>query len=241
MILFPAIDIKDGQCVRLLRGDFAKTTVFNDDPAEQARLFASAGAQWLHVVDLNGAYSGRPVNADAVLAVLKAVKIPVQLGGGIRNLETVDYWIGQGIKRLILGTAAYKDPEMLKEACRRYPRRIAVGIDARDGRVAVDGWTKTTNSKAIDIAQTFAKAGAAAIVYTDIERDGALEGPNVEATLALAQVVPVPVIASGGISSMDDLRRLKERASMLEGVICGRAVYEGRVDIKAAVDILGRS
>ncbi|MSO92354.1 MAG: 1-(5-phosphoribosyl)-5-[(5-phosphoribosylamino)methylideneamino]imidazole-4-carboxamide isomerase [Rhodospirillales bacterium] len=241
MIFFPAIDIKDGQCVRLLRGDFARTTVFNDQPFEQARLFANAGCRWLHVVDLNGAYSGRPVNAEAVLSVLKAVNVPVQLGGGIRTLDTVDYWIGQGITRLILGTAAYRDPEMLREACRRHPKRIAVSIDARNGFMAVDGWTKTTDARAADIAQTFAKAGAAAIVYTDIERDGALEGPNVEATLALAQGVPVPVIASGGISSMDDIRRLKERAPMLEGVICGRAIYEGRVDIKTAVDVLGPS
>ena len=239
MIFLPAIDLKDGQCVRLLRGEMDKATVFGDDPAAQAKIFEDAGCDWLHVVDLNGAFAGKPVNADAVLGILKAVSMQVELGGGIRSLETVDFWLDQGVRRVILGTVALRNPELVKEACRRHPGRVAVGIDAKDGFVAVEGWAEVSAMTALDLARKFEDAGVAAIIYTDISRDGAMQGPNTEATVALAKAVSIPVIASGGVSSMDDLKALKAAGGdLLEGVISGRAVYDGRIDPAAAVALL---
>jgi phosphoribosylformimino-5-aminoimidazole carboxamide ribotide isomerase len=238
MILDPAIDLKDGQCVRLLRGDMAAATVFGDDPAAQAGAFEAAGCRWLHLVDLNGAFSGRPVNGAAVEAILAAVKIPVQLGGGIRDRATIDGWIAKGVARVVLGTEAVRDPDMVRAAARDHPGRIAVGIDARAGRVAVAGWAEATEIDATELARRFEDVGVAAIVYTDIERDGALQGPNVGATAALAWAVAVPVIASGGVSSLDDLRALKASGAPLDGAIAGRALYEGRIDLAEAVDLL---
>ena len=239
MIFFPAIDLKDGQCVRLYQGDMEQVTVFGDDPGEQAKVFAGAGAEWLHVVDLNGAVSGRPVNEDAVTAILGAVDIPIQLGGGIRDMETVDFWLGRGIKRVILGTAAVRAPELVKQACERHPGRVAVGIDARDGLVAVEGWTETSEITALGLARRFEDCGVAAIIHTDISRDGAMGGPNIEATVELAGAVNVPVIASGGVSSLADLEALKKAGEgLLEGVISGRALYDGRIDVGQAVKLL---
>ena len=239
MILFPAIDLKDGVCVRLVRGEMDQATVFNDDPAAQARAFADAGFPWLHVVDLNGAIEGRPVNGAAVSAVRDAVDMKVQLGGGIRDLETAARWLDSGVDRIVLGTVALTEPELVTEACRRWPGRVAVGIDARGGRVAVDGWTRTSDVAALDLAHRFADDGVAAIIYTDIDRDGAMEGPNVEATAALARAIDTPVIASGGVSSHDDLERLKAvEDAGLAGVICGRALYDGRVDPVQALAIM---
>jgi phosphoribosylformimino-5-aminoimidazole carboxamide ribotide isomerase len=238
VIFFPAIDLKDGACVRLLRGDMDRATVFNDDPAAQARVFAAAGCQWLHVVDLNGAFAGRPVNGAAVEAILAAVTVPVQLGGGIRDLATVEVWLARGVRRVILGTAALKDPALVRDACRRFPGRVAVGIDARGGFVAVEGWAEVSTVTAADLARKFEDVGVAALIYTDISRDGAMQGPNVEATVALARAVSIPVILSGGVSSMEDLRRVKAAGPGLAGVICGRAVYDGRVDPRAAVELL---
>ena len=239
MIFFPAIDLKDGQCVRLLRGDMAQATVFSDNPAGQAATFAAAGARWLHVVDLDGAFAGRPVNGDAVASILAAVDVPVQLGGGIRDFATVVRWLETGVRRVVLGTAALKDPDLVREACRQYPGRVAVGVDARDGLVATQGWVKVSNVTALDLARRFEDAGAAAMIYTDISRDGALEGPNVAATVALAGAVAVPVIASGGVSGLADLAALKAAGGdLLEGVIAGRALYDGRLDVAAAVAAL---
>lgn len=239
MILFPAIDLKDGACVRLVRGDMGQATVFNDDPAAQARAFADSGFAWLHVVDLNGAVEGRPVNAAAVSAIRDSVGTKIQLGGGIRDLETAAHWLDAGVDRVILGTVALKQPELVTEACRRWPNRVAVGIDARGGRVAVDGWTHTSDVAALDLARRFADDGVAAIIYTDIDRDGAMEGPNVDATAALAREIETPVIASGGVSSHDDLERLKAvETAGLAGVICGRALYDGRVDPVRALAIM---
>ena len=239
MILYPAIDIKDGLCVRLLRGEMSEATVFNHDPADQAREFSETGFEWLHVVDLNGAVEGRPVNADAVAAILGAVDMPVQLGGGIRDRATLDHWMDAGVARAVLGTAALADPDFVREACESYPGRIALGIDARSGRVATEGWYKTTDVKPLDLALSFEGAGLAAIIYTDIGRDGALGGLNVEATVDLAFALTTPVIASGGVSSTQDLLELKanERAG-IEGVICGRALYDGRIDPAEAIGIL---
>ena len=239
MILYPAIDIKDGLCVRLLRGEMSEATVFNNDPADQAREFSETGFEWLHVVDLNGAVEGRPVNADAVAAILAAVDMPVQLGGGIRDRATLDHWMEAGVARAVLGTAALADPDFVREACDSYPGRVALGIDARGGRVATEGWYKTTDVKPLDLALSFEGAGLAAIIYTDIGRDGALGGLNVEATVDLAFALTTPVIASGGVSSTQDLLELKanERAG-IEGVICGRALYDGRIDRAEAVAIL---
>ena len=240
MIFFPAIDLKDGCCVRLVRGDMDRSTVFSDDPAAQARAFAEAGCQWLHMVDLNGAFAGRPVNGDAVVSILGAVEIPVQLGGGIRTLDTVAYWLEAGIRRVILGTVALRDPDLVRQACREFPGRVAVGIDAHDGNVAVEGWAEVSEVSVLDLARRFEDAGAAAIIHTDISRDGAMAGPNVEATVDLARAVSTPVIASGGVSSMNDLKALKAAgAGLLEGVISGRAVYDGRIDPGAAVALLG--
>lgn len=238
MILYPAIDLKDGECVRLVRGDMASATVFGRDPAAQARAFAEAGCRWLHIVDLNGAFAGRPVNGAAVEAILGAVSVPVQLGGGIRDRAAIDGWLGRGIARVILGTIALRDPDLVRAAARANPGRIAVGIDARDGRVAVEGWAETSDVTAVDLARRFEDAGVAAIIYTDIDRDGALQGPNVAATAALAHAVSIPVIASGGIASLADLRALKESGAPLDGAISGRALYEGRFELRDAVALL---
>jgi len=239
MIFFPAIDLKDGQCVRLLRGDMAQATIFNDDPAAQAAGFARNGSEWLHLVDLNGAFEGRPVNAVAVEGILAAISIPVELGGGIRDRKTIDIWLEKGVARVILGTVAVRDPALVREACRDHPGRIALGIDARDGRVAVEGWAETSEITALDLARRYQDAGAAALIYTDISRDGAMQGPNIEATLGLADAVDIPVILSGGVSSMDDLSAIKHAAGdRLEGVISGRAVYDGRIDVAEAVALL---
>ena len=208
MILFPAIDLKDGQCVRLQRGEMDAATVFSDDPAAQARDFEAQGFEYLHMVDLNGAFEGKPVNADAVDAILQAISIPAQLGGGIRNLATIEAWLTKGIARVILGTAAVRDPELVREACKEFPGRIAVGIDARGGMVAIEGWAQTSATSAIELAKRFEDAGVAAIIYTDIERDGVLEGLNLEATVELARAVSIPVIASGGLASIEDIKKL---------------------------------
>jgi phosphoribosylformimino-5-aminoimidazole carboxamide ribotide isomerase len=241
MILFPAIDLKDGQAVRLLRGEMASATVFNDDPAAQARSFAAAGFRWLHLVDLNGAFEGRPANAAAVEAILDAVDLPVQLGGGIRDMATVERWLDLGVRRVILGTVAVKNPALVREACRAFPGRVVLGIDARGGRVAVEGWAEVSEITALDLARRFEDAGAAAIVYTDIDRDGALQGANVEATRALAEAIATPVIASGGVASLDDLAAfLAIEDSGIEGVISGRALYDGRIDPTAALALLAK-
>lgn len=230
MIFFPAIDLKDGKCVRLYKGEMNKATVFANDPGEQARAFERAGCRWIHVVDLNGAFAGKPVNADAVDSILASVAVPIQLGGGIRSLETVKLWLDKGVARVILGTAALKDPQLVIAACKAYPGKIAVGIDARAGMVAVEGWAETSDITALDLARKFEDSGVAAIIYTDIERDGALGGPNVDATVALASAVSIPIIASGGVSKMDDLSALKAAGGdILAGVIAGRAVYDGMV------------
>lgn len=238
MILYPAIDLKGGQCVRLLRGDMAAATVFGDDPAAQARSFAEAGCAWVHVVDLDGAFAGRPENAAAVEAILAAVSVPVQLGGGIRDMAAVEGWLAKGVARVILGTAAVRDPGFVRAAAARFPGRVAVGIDARGGRVAVQGWAEETDIDAVDLARRFEDAGVAAVIFTDIERDGAMQGPNVEATAALARAVSIPVIASGGVSSLDDLRALKDCGAPLDGVISGRALYDGRIEVAAAAALL---
>ena len=239
MILFPAIDLKGGKCVRLLRGDMDAATTFNENPADQARKFEAAGCRWIHVVDLDGAFAGAPVNAPAVRAILGAVKVPVQLGGGIRDAAGIAAWLDAGINRVILGTVALRNPDLVKQACKDWPGRIVVGIDARGGHVAVEGWAETSDVLAVDLAKKFADAGVAAIVYTDIERDGAMGGPNVEATAALAKASGIPVIASGGVSSLDDLRALKAHAGDgIVGVISGRALYDGRIDLGQAVRLL---
>ena len=239
MILFPAIDLKDGACVRLVQGDMARATVFSDDPPAQARTFAAAGFAWLHVVDLDGAFAGKPVNADAVGAILDAVHLPVQLGGGIRDMATIEAWFEAGVQRVILGTVAVRDPDLVRSACRAFPGRIAVGIDAREGRVAVEGWAETVDMNALDLARRFEDAGAAAVIHTDIARDGALEGVAAAATGALARAIATPVIASGGVASHDDLVALKAyEADGVCGVICGRALYDGRVDPAQALALL---
>jgi len=238
MILYPAIDLKDGQCVRLVQGDMDRATIFNDDPGAQARAFQDAGCQWIHLVDLNGAFAGAPVNGAAVEAILAAITVPAQLGGGIRDMGTIETWLAKGLARVILGTVAVRDPDLVRAAARAFPGQIAVGIDARGGRVAVEGWAETTDLPALDLARRFEDAGVAAIVYTDIDRDGALQGPNVAATAALARAVAIPVIASGGVSSMDDLAALKDCGAPLDGVISGRALYDGRIEVGAAVALL---
>ncbi|MEM6488283.1 MAG: 1-(5-phosphoribosyl)-5-[(5-phosphoribosylamino)methylideneamino]imidazole-4-carboxamide isomerase [Pseudomonadota bacterium] len=237
MILLPAIDLKDGACVRLVRGDMASATVFGTDPALQARAFADAGCRWLHIVDLNGAFAGRPVNAAAVEAVLAAVDVPVQLGGGIRDRATVEAWLDKGVARVILGTAALRDPALVRGAAAAYSGRIAVGIDARAGRVAVEGWADVSDVTATDLARRFEDAGVAALVYTDIDRDGAMQGPNVAATEALARAVSIPVIASGGVASLADLIALRD-TGVIAGAISGRALYDGTIDLGAAVAAL---
>jgi phosphoribosylformimino-5-aminoimidazole carboxamide ribotide isomerase len=241
MILYPAIDLKDGRCVRLKRGEMAQATVFNDDPAAQARAFEAQGFTWLHIVDLNGAFAGKPVNGPAVEAILGSVPIPVQLGGGIRDLATIETWLGKGVRRVILGTAAVKNPPLVREACQKFPGRIVVGIDARGGKVAVEGWAERSELDAIELARRFEDAGVAAIVYTDIDRDGVLQGLNLDATAELARATSIPVIASGGLAGLDDVRALlRPEYAMLQGVIAGRALYDGRLDARAALAMLSR-
>ncbi len=236
MILYPAIDLKDGQAVRLLRGEMDQATVFNDDPADQAAKFEAMGFEWLHLVDLNGAFAGKPVNAAAVEAIRARVTLPMQLGGGIRDRATIERWLEAGITRVILGTIAVRDPALVIEACKAHPGRVVVGIDARAGRVAVEGWAEASSLQADELARRFEDVGVAAIVYTDIDRDGALQGINLEATDALAKAVSVPVIASGGLASIEDIRALKAReGSGIAGAICGRALYDGRLDPAAAL------
>ncbi len=240
MILYPAIDIKDGAVVRLLRGAMDQATVFGSDPAAQARDFKDQGFQWLHLVDLNGAIEGKPVNAAVVEEILAAVDLPVQLGGGIRDLATIELWLKKGVRRVILGTIALRSPELVREACRQFPGQIAVGIDARDGYVAVSGWMEASQVRALDLALKFEDAGVAAIIYTDINRDGALGGVNIEATVDLAYALTTPVIASGGVADISDLVALKaQQKSGLDGVIVGRALYDGRIDVQQALTVLG--
>jgi phosphoribosylformimino-5-aminoimidazole carboxamide ribotide isomerase len=239
MILFPAIDLKNGQCVRLEQGDMARATVFNLDPSAQARAFAMQGFEYLHVVDLDGAFAGKPMNARAVEAMLKEVTMPLQLGGGIRDLKTVEAWLAKGIARVIIGTAAVRDPELVKGAAKRFPGRVAVGLDARDGKVAVEGWAETSQVTAFEIAQRFEDAGVAAIIFTDIARDGLLKGLNLDATIELAERISIPVIASGGFASIDDVRALlAPPAGKLAGAIAGRALYDGRLDAVAALALI---
>ncbi len=239
MILFPAIDLKDGQCVRLKLGDMDQATVYNPDPAAQAKAFEDQGFEWLHVVDLNGAFAGESVNSAAVEAILKATKNPVQLGGGIRSIAHIEGWLAKGLTRIILGTVAVRDPALVIEACNRFPGKVAVGIDAKGGKVAVEGWAEASELGVIELAKRFEGAGVAAIIYTDIDRDGILAGINWASTLELARAVAIPVIASGGLASLDDIRRLAEAdASILEGAISGRALYDGRIDPKEALKIL---
>ncbi|WP_414644081.1 1-(5-phosphoribosyl)-5-[(5-phosphoribosylamino)methylideneamino]imidazole-4-carboxamide isomerase [Bosea sp. (in: a-proteobacteria)] len=236
MILFPAIDLKEGRCVRLKQGDMDQATIFNDDPAAQAATFESQGFQWLHVVDLDGAFAGKPMNATAVEAILQRVRFPVQLGGGIRDMKTVEGWLAKGIARVIIGTAAVRDPAFVREAAKAFPGKVAVGIDARDGFVAVEGWAETSALAADDLGRRFEDAGVAAIVYTDIARDGMLQGINWDGTIALAHALTIPVIASGGLASMADIERLcAPDAAILEGAITGRALYDGRIDPAAAL------
>jgi phosphoribosylformimino-5-aminoimidazole carboxamide ribotide isomerase len=239
MILFPAIDLKDGQCVRLKLGDMEQATIFNDNPADQAKRFEAQGFSWLHLVDLNGAFEGKPVNARAVEEILKAISIPVQLGGGIRDLATLEAWLTKGIARVIIGTAAVRDPAFVKEAAKKFPGRVAVGLDARDGKVAVEGWAETSQVTALEIAQRFEDAGVAAIIFTDIARDGLLKGLNLDATIALAERISIPVIASGGFASIEDVKALLQpRAKKLAGAIAGRALYDGRLDPAAALTLI---
>ncbi|MDE2578666.1 MAG: 1-(5-phosphoribosyl)-5-[(5-phosphoribosylamino)methylideneamino]imidazole-4-carboxamide isomerase [Hyphomicrobiales bacterium] len=239
MILFPAIDLKNGECVRLVHGEMDKATVFNVDPIAQAREFETLGFEYLHVVDLDGAFAGKPVNAAVVEDMLKAVKFPVQLGGGIRDMRTIEGWLGKGVARVIIGTAAVRDPSLVREAARIFPGRIAVGIDARDGLVAIEGWARTSTATAVDIGRQYEDAGVSALIYTDILRDGVLKGLNIEATLALANAVHIPVIASGGLASLDDVQRLLEPdCAPLAGAITGRALYDGRLDPAKALSLI---
>ncbi len=237
MILYPAIDLKDGQAVRLVHGDMEQSTVFNDDPAAQARAFVDAGCTWLHLVDLNGAFAGTPVNAAPVEAILKSCNVPAQLGGGIRDMATIEAWLDKGLARVILGTVAVENPDLVREAARAFPGKVAVGIDARNGRVATKGWAEETDVMVTDLAKSFEDAGVAAIIYTDIMRDGAMGGPNIDATAALARAVNIPVIASGGVSSLDDLIALKA-TNVISGAISGRALYDGAIDLGQALKAL---
>ncbi|MBL4863804.1 MAG: 1-(5-phosphoribosyl)-5-[(5-phosphoribosylamino)methylideneamino]imidazole-4-carboxamide isomerase [Rhodobiaceae bacterium] len=239
MILFPAIDLKDGECVRLVRGLMEEATVFNDNPAAQARAFEEAGFDYLHLVDLNGAFEGKPVNGHAVEAILKEIKIPIQLGGGIRDLATIESWLEKGVARVIIGTAAVKNPDLVRDACKRFPGRVVVGLDAKDGKVAVEGWAEVSDITVLDMAQRFEDSGVAAIIFTDIARDGVLEGLNMEATVGLANAISIPVIASGGLSSIDDIKALiAADCAGLEGAISGRALYDGRLDPREAIALL---
>jgi phosphoribosylformimino-5-aminoimidazole carboxamide ribotide isomerase len=239
LILFPAIDLKNGECVRLEQGDMSRATVFSQNPAAQARSFQDQGFEYLHVVDLDGAFAGKPVNASAVDALLKTVTMPVQLGGGIRDIATVEGWLTKGITRVIIGTAAVRDPDFVKQAAKKFPGRVAVGLDARDGKVAVQGWAETSEVTALEIAKRFEDAGVAAIIFTDIARDGLLKGLNLDATIALAEAISIPVIASGGFASIDDVKAmLQPRAKKLEGAISGRALYDGRLDPAEAMALI---
>jgi len=239
MILFPAIDLKDGHCVRLRQGEMDQATVFNPDPAAQAKLFEDQGFEWLHVIDLNGAFEGKPVNGAAVEAIFDAVHVPIQLGGGIRDLDTIAMWLDKGIDRVILGTVAVRDPDLVREAAHDFPGCIAVGIDARDGKVAIEGWAETSEMTALDLARRCEDAGVAAIIHTDIARDGVLEGLNLDATLDIAEAVMVPVIASGGLASLEDIKTLLEpRYAKLDGAIAGRALYDGGLDAKEALALI---
>ncbi len=238
MILYPAIDLKDGKCVRLLRGEMDKATVFSESPGEQAAAFEQSGFQWLHIVDLNGAFEGKPVNESAVKSILKNITIPAQLGGGIRSMAMIDTWLAAGISRVILGTVALKNPQLVKEACRQFPGQIAVGIDAKAGRVAVSGWAEVSDMLAVELAKRFEDVGVSAIIYTDIARDGAMAGPNVEETVSLAEQISTPVIASGGISCVDDIKKYKEfELQGIEGCILGRALYDGAIKPEEALKI----
>jgi len=230
VIIFPAIDLKDGRCVRLRQGDMAQATVFNDDPAAQARDFETAGFEYLHLVDLNGAFAGRSVNAPAIRNIIAAIKIPLQLGGGIRDRDAIEHWLSAGVARVILGTIAVSNPELVADAARAHPGRIAVGIDAREGKVAVKGWAEESAVSAPELAKRFEGAGVAAIIFTDIARDGMMEGANVESTAALARSVSIPVIASGGVNSVRDIEGLQECEAPIAGVVIGRALYDGRID-----------
>ncbi len=238
MILYPAIDLKDGNCVRLYKGEMSQATVFSDDPAAQARAFQDAGCEWLHLVDLNGAFAGAPVNGAAVEAILSAISVPAQLGGGIRDMATIERWLDKGLARVILGTVAVENPDLVCEAARRFPGAVAVGIDARGGRVATKGWAEETDVEVTDLARRFEDAGVAAIIYTDIDRDGAMQGPNVAATAARARAVSIPVIASGGVSSLADLIALRDCGAPLNGAISGRALYDGAIDLGEALRVL---
>ena len=238
MILYPAIDLKDGACVRLYKGEMDQATVFNDNPSSQARAFQDAGCEWLHLVDLNGAFAGEAVNGDAVDAILAETSVPAQLGGGIRDMAAIESWLDKGLARVILGTVAVRDPDLVRKAAKAFPGKVAVGIDARGGMVAVEGWAETTDVTATDLANQFEDAGVAAIIYTDIDRDGAMQGPNVPATAALAKAVNIPVIASGGVSSMEDLQALKDCGAPLDGAISGRALYDGRIEVAEAAALL---
>ena len=238
MILYPAIDLKDGNCVRLYKGEMDQATVFNDNPAAQALAFQDAGCEWLHLVDLNGAFAGEPVNAAAVEAILQETNVPAQLGGGIRDMSTIETWLSKGLARVILGTVAVENPDLVRDAARAFPGQVAVGIDARDGRVATKGWATETDVMVTDLARSFEDAGVAAIIYTDINRDGAMQGPNIDATAALARAVSIPVIASGGVSSLADLQALKDCNAPLNGAISGRALYDGAIDLAEALALL---
>ena len=237
MILYPAIDLKDGQCVRLLKGEMDAATVFNDDPGAQAKAFEDAGAEWLHLVDLNGAFAGKPVNGAAVERILSVTTLPAQLGGGIRSMAQIEAWLDRGLARVILGTVAVEEPELVRTAAKAFPGQVAVGLDARNGFVATRGWGENTDMKVTDLAKAFEDAGIAAIIYTDIDRDGAMGGPNVAATEALARAVSVPVIASGGVSHMDDLIALRD-TGVIAGAISGRALYDGAIDLGEALAVL---
>jgi phosphoribosylformimino-5-aminoimidazole carboxamide ribotide isomerase len=239
VILFPAIDLKEGKAVRLEQGDMARATVFHDDPARQAEAFVAEGFEFLHIVDLDGAFAGAPVNAAAVERILSKVSIPVQLGGGIRDMATVEGWLRKGITRVIIGTAAVRDPALVRDAAREFPGRVAVGLDARDGKVAVAGWAESSELSVLDIARRFEDAGVSAIIYTDIARDGLLKGLNLDATIALAEAISIPVIASGGLASIDDVKAmLAPRARNLAGAIAGRALYDGRLDAGVALGLI---
>ncbi len=241
MNLYPAIDLKDGNCVRLLRGEMDAATVFNDNPGAQAKQFVDDGCEWVHIVDLNGAFEGKPANADAVMQIVTAVdgKAQTQLGGGIRTFETIQYWLDAGISRVILGTIALRDPDFVIEACKRFPAQVAVGIDARDGYVAVEGWAEVSDMKVLDLAMKFEDAGVAAIIFTDISKDGAMEGPNLAATVDLAKAISTPVILSGGVSSMKDIEEVKAaEVPGLDGAISGRAIYDGKINVADAMNVL---
>lgn len=239
MIFYPAIDLKDGSCVRLLRGEMDDATVFSDNPGAQAKAFEDQGARYLHIVDLNGAFAGKPVNSEAVSSILASTQLPTQLGGGIRTLETMEFWLTAGISRIILGTIALTDPELVRNACKTFPGQVAIGIDAKDGFVATEGWAEVSSMQALELAKQFEDAGAAALIHTDISRDGAMQGPNLDASLEIARTASIPVIVSGGVSSMADIERIADLGGdILEGVISGRAVYDGLVDVAEATRIL---